>query len=392
MASLAIAVVTSINGVAALHTRILQEQVFADYYDDCPQKFNNKTNGISHRRWLLYSNPQLRGLLDKTIGTEYHTRPQALERLMLFVEDKKIQEEFMAIKRQRKQILADYISREMKISINVDSLFDVQAKRLHAYKRQLLNILQVIYQYRRLKSDPDYRPVPRTYIFAAKAAPAYVFAKAVIKLINKVALVIAKDEEVNDILQVVFIPNYCVSIAEILLNAADVSQQISTAGKEASGTGNMKFMMNGAITLGTLDGANVEIDELVGRDNDVIFGLNEAEVRDLMANGYDVWEEYNSHQELQGIVDSLVDGSWAAPDEFKVIYDELMYGHDEYLVLKDFWAYVAAQEKIDKLYQDKSRWAKMALVNIAKSGFFSSDRTIAEYAKKIWDIQEVTME
>ena len=392
MASLAIVAAKSINGVAKLHSQILKKQLFKDYYKDTPEKFNNKTNGISHRRWLLYSNPELVGLLDKTIGTDYHKNADALELLLPFVDDVKIQDEFMAVKKARKRRLAEYVFREMGIKINIDSIFDVQAKRLHAYKRQLLNVMYIIYLYQKFKKDADFKIIPRTFFFAAKAAPAYVFAKGVIKLINSVAEVIAKDEVVSKYIQVVFIPNYRVTVAEILMNAADVSQQISTAGKEASGTGNMKFMMNGAITLGTLDGANIEIDELVGSDNDVIFGLNEQEVRDTLLQGYNPWDQYDNDEELREVLDSFIDGTWAKADEFKSLFDELMYGNDEYLLLKDFKAYVNAQKKTEELYSDQRVWAKMALINIAKSGFFSSDRTIKQYAKEIWDIEQITLD
>ena len=389
MANLAIITATSVNGVAELHTKILTDQLFANYYKDTPEKFNNKTNGITHRRWLLYSNPQLTALLDKTIGNSYHRNPEALNKLLEHVNDEKIQSEFLKIKRIRKQFLADYVYKELGIKLNVDSIFDVQAKRLHAYKRQLLNIFYVIYLYQRLKEDKDFKVFPHTFIFAAKAAPSYVFAKEVIKLINEVGRVINADEDVNKYLCVVFIPNYQVSLAEILTSAADVSEQISTAGKEASGTGNMKFMMNGAITLGTLDGANVEINELAGKGNNVIFGLTEQEVRETRENEYQAWDVYNEDEELKAVVDSLVNNTWLTSNEFKIIYDELMYGNDEYLVLKDFRAYLEAHEVIATLYQDKARWAKMALVNIAQSGYFSSDRTIKEYVRDIWKIEKI---
>ena len=389
MANLAIVAATSVNGVAELHTKILTDQLFANYYHDTPEKFNNKTNGISHRRWLLYSNPQLTKLLDKTIGKEYHNDPEALDKLMDHVDEEKIQREFLEIKKERKVILADYISKKLRIKLNVDSIFDVQAKRLHAYKRQLMNIFYVIYLYQRLKENREYKIIPQTFIFAAKAAPSYVFAKAVIKLINEVAKVINADDEVNKYLKVVFIPNYQVSLAEILTTAADVSEQISTAGKEASGTGNMKFMMNGAITLGTLDGANVEINDLAGEENNVIFGLTEEEVRETRENEYQAWDIYNEDEELKAVVDSLVNNTWILSNEFKVIFDELMYGNDEYLVLKDFRTYVEAHKKIQTLYQDKRKWAKMALTNIARSGYFSSDRTIREYTEDIWKIEKI---
>lgn len=389
MAYLAIVTAISVNGVATLHTEILKQQVFAEFYQDNGGKFNNKTNGISHRRWLLYSNPELTRLLDKTIGIKYHQDPQMLIDLLEFVDNKEVQRDFLKVKQIRKEKLADFVRKELGVELNINSIFDVQAKRLHAYKRQLLNVMNIIYLYQCLKNDPNLTIEPRTFIFAAKAAPAYTFAKAVIKLINSVGEVIAKDQRVSKFIQVVFIPNYRVSVAEILMNAADVSEQISTAGKEASGTGNMKFMMNGAITLGTLDGANVEIDELVGSDNDVIFGMNEQQVRDTWLHGYSAWDYYNENEQLKMVIDSLIDGSWGDINEFKIIYDELMYRNDEYLLLKDFEAYVKAQKKVEQLYQDRNLWARICLINIAKSGYFSSDRTIEQYAQEIWHIDKI---
>ncbi len=389
MANLAVVGSFSVNGVAALHTDIIKRDLFGDFVKLWPNKFNNKTNGITHRRWLLYSNPQLRNLLDEVIGPEYQSNPALLENLMAHVDNTEIQERFMAIKKERKAILAALIKKETGIEIDTNSIIDVQAKRLHAYKRQLLNILHVMYLYQRMKEDKSFRITPHTFVFAAKAAPAYVFAKAVIKLINSVANVVNNDPEIDGMLKVVFIPNYSVSIAEKLMNAADVSEQISTAGKEASGTGNMKFMMNGALTLGTLDGANVEIDGLVGRENDVIFGCTVEEVARLKPT-YSSWTLYNSDQRIRKVVDSLTNGTWSNNvDEFKSIYADLMYNNDEYFVLQDFDAYVKAQEEVERRYQDRSAWARMCLVNIAKSGFFSSDRTIKQYADEVWNIKPV---
>jgi glycogen phosphorylase len=388
MANLAIVGAFSVNGVAKLHTEILITGIMKDFYKLMPQKFNNKTNGITHRRWLLYSNPQLKNLLDETIGEDYAYDPELLEKLMDHVDDKEVQKKFMAVKRERKVILAKYIKKTLNIDVDVDSIFDVQAKRLHAYKRQLLNVLHIISITREIDTDPTFAMTPRTFIFAAKAAPAYYFAKKVIKLIHSVAKKINDDPKYNKFLKVVFIPNYNVSIAEILMNASDVSEQISTAGKEASGTGNMKFMMNGAITLGTLDGANVEIDELIGRDYDVIFGLTVDDIEALHTKGYDAWKQYNANPKLKSAVDSLIDGTFEPNrEEFKVIFDELMYRNDEYFLLADFDAYVEAQKEVERRYLDKNYWAKMCLVNIAKSGFFSSDRTIRQYADEIWHIR-----
>lgn len=393
MANLAIIGSHSVNGVAALHSQILINDVFKNQYAIEPYKFNNKTNGITHRRWLVYSNPELKALLDKTIGDSYVNHSQDLEKLMNFVDDANVQQEFLDLKLKRKQILADYIKQVTGIVVDINSIFDVQAKRLHAYKRQLLNVMHIIYLYQRMKEDPNFRIYPRTFIFAAKAAPAYTFAKKVIQLIHSIAEKVNNDPEIAPYMKVVFIPNYGVSIAEILMNAADVSEQISTAGKEASGTGNMKFMMNGAITLGTLDGANVEIVERVGYDNAFIFGLKVEEVETMKrAHSYNVWDYYNHLPHLKKIVDSLIDGTWSQNrEEFKIIYDELMFKNDEYFLLADFDAYQTTQSRVRDYYADRNRWARMCLINIAKSGYFSSDRTIEEYVRDIWHLNKITL-
>ena len=391
MAHLAIAGSFSVNGVAALHTKILMEQEMKDFNDLYPTKFNNKTNGITHRRWLAYSNPQLSTLVTETIGDEWVKHPEQLEKLMEYVDDSIVQGKFLNVKQQRKQVLADYIKEHNGIEVDTNSIFDIQVKRLHAYKRQLLNIMHVIYLYQELKNNPDFKMHPRTFIFGAKAAPAYYFAKKVIKLINSVADVVNNDPATKDVLKVVFIENYGVTIAEKIMPAADVSEQISTAGKEASGTGNMKFMMNGAITVGTLDGANVEMAERVGDDNIVIFGLKDYEVNELRQHGrYSAWNYYNNNPKIKRVVDSLVDGTFhPSRDEFRMIFDELMNRNDEYFLFADFESYVQAHQKVDGLYQDKNKWAKICLVNIAKSGFFSSDRTIEEYVRDIWKLERV---
>lgn len=375
------------NGVAKIHSEILKEDVFHDFYQLKPEMFQNKTNGITPRRWMMYCNPELRQLLDGTIGTSYRSDYQDFEELMKYVNDSKIQEQFLETKQKRKQILADYIQEKTGIEVDPTSIFDTQAKRLHAYKRQLLNILQVIYRYQRIKSDPNYTMYPHTYIFAAKAAGSYVFAKKVIKLINCVAKVVNQDPDVRGMLKVVFLPNYNVSMAEVLVPGTDVSEQISTAGKEASGTGNMKFMMNGAITIGTLDGANVEIDNLVGRENDVIFGHTVEELNEMKYH-YNSRDYFEQDERLKRAMLSLIDGTWTGnPDDFRLIFSEISTKNDEFFVLADFAAYIEAQEKIEQLYQDRHNWAKMCLVNIAKSGYFSSDRTIKEYAEEIWGIE-----
>lgn len=390
MAHLAIAGSHSVNGVAALHTKILTEDVMKDFYDIMPEKFNNKTNGITHRRWLMYSNPQLTRLLDETIGTSWKKEPQELSKLMDYVNDNDVKDAFLNVKRKRKEILADYIRKTCHIEVDLNSIFDVQAKRLHAYKRQLLNVLHIIYLYNQLKENPSFTMYPRTFIFAAKAAPSYVFAKKVIKLINCLADKINQDPDISKYMKVVFIPNYGVSIAEILMNAADVSEQISTAGKEASGTGNMKFMMNGALTLGTMDGANVEIVEKVGFADTEIFGLQAEEVAKLKyENSYNVWDVYNQDVEIKKIMDSLMGTEFSEVEgDFASIFEEVMNKNDEYLVLKDFWAYHQAQCNVEQRYKKRDAWATMCLKNIACSGYFSSDRTIEEYVRDIWHLSK----
>lgn len=387
MASLSVVGSHSINGVAKIHSDIIKNDVFKDFVRMYPERFNNKTNGITHRRWLLYSNPQLTKLLDETIGTAYHKDFDKIIDLMEHVDDEKLQTRFLQVKRERKVILADYIKKTCGVDINPDSIFDVQAKRLHAYKRQLLNVFHIIYLYQRLKSDPNFKIYPRTFIFAAKAAPAYTFAKQVIKLINRIGMIVNNDPSINQMLKVVFIPNYNVSIAEILMNAADVSEQISTAGKEASGTGNMKFMMNGAITLGTLDGANVEIDQLVGRGNDVIFGLTVEQIKEIKTY-YNYNNYLNNDARLRDIYESLRNGPWVKDiNDYRKIYEDLSFNNDEYMLFADFDSYESAQREIERRYLDRAGWARSCLINIAKSGYFSSDRTIREYCDEIWHIK-----
>lgn len=389
MANLSIVGSFSVNGVAKLHSEILVNDLFKDFYKLYPEKFNNKTNGITHRRWLLHTNPELVDLLSKTIGNGFKHDISKIADLMDHVDDPKVQEAFLEVKKKRKIALSNYLKKHYDIELDENSIFDVQAKRLHAYKRQLLNVMHIIYLYKRILDDPNFVMPKTTFIFGAKAASSYYFAKKVIKLINCVAKVIDQDERASRFLKVVFIPNYRVTIAEKLMNAADVSEQISTAGKEASGTGNMKFMMNGALTLGTLDGANVEIAELVGRDNIVIFGLTEEEVVNLKRSHYDAYRYYREDGRLREIIELLQNGTFSNErDDFKVIVDELLINGDEYMLMADFDAYVKAHEKINELYSDKHAWAKKCLINIAKSAYFSSDRTIDDYAKEIWHIEK----
>lgn len=389
MAHLAAATVFSINGVAKIHTQILKDDVMKDFYHLFPEKFNNKTNGITPRRWLLYSNPQLTQLLTDTIGPEFKEDISNLSRLNQYISDQNLIDRFKAVKHQRKQILAEYIKKVTDIDVDVNSIFDVQAKRLHAYKRQMMNCMHIIDLYQRIKSDNSFTMHPVTFIFSAKAAPSYVFAKKVIELINTLAQLINNDPQVNKYMKVVFIPNYCVSIAEILMNAADVSEQISTAGKEASGTGNMKLMMNGAITLGTLDGANVEIRQCVGDDNIVIFGNTVEQLQRLRENGYSAIDLYKNDLVIKRILDSLVDGTICNVN-FKEILDEIIYRNDEFFLLADYHQYEKAHKYINDLYRDNNDlFVQKCLVNIANSAYFSSDRTIGDYNNDIWHLDRV---
>lgn len=389
MATLAVVGSHAVNGVARLHTEILKNDCMRDLYQIYPDKFQNKTNGITHRRWLLYSNPQLTQLLSETIGDEFIHNPQALEKLLDYTDDSDVQKKFLAVKQLRKNILADFIFRETGIEIDPASIIDVQAKRLHAYKRQLLNALHIIYLMQQIDTNPEFTMVPTTFIFGAKAAPSYYFAKKVIELINRLQEIVNYDEKYSRFFKVVFIPNYRVSVAELLINASDVSEQISTAGKEASGTGNMKFMMNGALTLGTLDGANVEIDELVTREHDVIFGRTVAEL-EIIRPAYRVTDKLAADPLISKVLYALADGYLSEyHEQFKPLYDEIIYKNDEYFLLEDFNAYRDAHLEIQRRYQDRQGWAKSCLVNIAKSGFFASDRTISEYAQDIWNLKSI---
>ena len=392
MTNLAIYASFSVNGVAKLHTEILKNETFKEFYSLFPEKFNNKTNGVTQRRWLMYSNPQLSDLIDSKIGEGWKTNMEnEIIKFKPYATDKKVKDKFLAIKHDNKVALAKYIKEKMNIDVDVDSIFDVQVKRLHAYKRQLMNIFHVIYLYNRIKSDPNFKMYPRTFIFGAKAAPSYVYAKKIIQLIISVADVVNNDPQVNKFIKVIFMENYGVSLAEKIIPAADVSEQISTASKEASGTSNMKFMMNGAITLGTLDGANVEIRDFVGDDNCVIFGLTSEQVLNYYAHGgYSAWDEYYNNPIAHEIMDSLRNGPWVTkPDKFNLIFDEIMNNNDCYFILKDLPAYIEAQRKIEKLYLDRDKWAEMCLINIASSGFFSSDRTINDYVRDIWHLDKI---
>ena len=391
MAHLAIAGSYSVNGVAALHTKILEERELKDFYEMRPEQFNNKTNGITQRRFLLHANPLLANWITDKIGDEWITNLSHLKKLKVYVNDEKCQHEFMNIKYQNKIRLAKYIKEHNNVDVDPRSIFDVQVKRLHEYKRQLLNILHVMHLYNRLKTEPEFDMYPRTFIFGAKASAGYKRAKLIIKLINSVADVVNNDASIEGKIKVVFIENYRVSNAEIIFAAADVSEQISTASREASGTGNMKFMLNGAPTLGTMDGANVEIVEEVGIENAFIFGLSAEEVMKYeREGGYNPMDIYNNNQAVRRVLTQLIDGTYAPddPDRFRDLYDSLTK-EDVYFILKDFDSYAEAQQKVDKAYQDEKGWAKMAMLNTACAGKFSSDRTIEEYAKEIWKLKKV---
>lgn len=392
MAYLAIVGSHSVNGVAKLHTEILKDQELKDFYDIFPERFNNKTNGITQRRWLMHCNMRLTNLINESIGDNWITDLSKIKSLENFANDKSFLERLMHVKHENKIALASFISSSMNITIDPSSIIDVQIKRLHEYKRQLLNVLHILDLYNRLKLNPNLDVIPRTFIFSAKAAASYHRAKLIIKLINSVANVINNDKTIDGRLKVLFIPNYSVSLAEKLIPAADVSEQISTASKEASGTGNMKFMLNGALTIGTLDGANVEISEEVGDENIFIFGLKADEVIDLYKqNNYNPWDIYNMNSDIRTVLTQLINDT--LHENFREIYDSLLNGTnsraDEYFILKDFDSYKAAQQKVNDCYANKNGWAKSSLVNIANSGKFSSDRTISEYANEIWNLKSI---
>ncbi len=397
MANLAIVAGFSVNGVAKLHTEILKNQELADFYQMMPEKFNNKTNGITQRRFLLHGNPKLAAWVTEKIGDEWITDLSKMDRLSVFLDDEKSQQEFMSIKYQNKVRLAEYIKNHNGIEVDPNSIFDVQVKRLHEYKRQLLNILHIMHLYNQLKKDPSMSFYPRTFIFGAKASAGYRRAKAIIKLINSVGEVINNDTSIKGKIKVVFIENYRVSNAELIFAAADVSEQISTASKEASGTGNMKFMLNGAPTLGTMDGANVEIVEEVGQENAFIFGLSSQEVIDFEHNGqYDPKDIYNMDGDVRAVLTQLIDGTYSRqdPELFRELYNSLLERDgdtpaDQYFILKDFRSYEAAQKEVEKAYKDEKKWAKMAMTQVAKVGKFSSDRTIQEYVDDIWHLDKV---
>ena len=393
MANMCLATCFAVNGVSKLHTDILVSDIFADYYRLDTGRFHAITNGITFRRWISNCNPDLADLITKTIGKKWLKDSEELKKLANFAKDKEFQAKFDAIKRANKEKLAQYIKENNGIDVNPDSIFDVQSKRLHEYKRQLMNVLHIMAEYNRLKANPSLEYYPKTYIFAAKAAPGYARAKLIIKLINTIADVINNDQSIGGKIKVVFLENYSVSIAEKLIVAADISEQISTAGKEASGTGNMKFMLNGAITIGTLDGANVEMLEQVGSDNIYIFGLTADEVaaRLRFNDNSEVQTIYANNGELRQVLNDLLDCPFTQNSQiFRDLYQTLMYGDygyaDNYMVVRDFEAYMDTHQELSALYADREKWLEKAIMNTAMSGFFSSDRTIKEYNDKIWKL------
>jgi phosphorylase, glycogen/starch/alpha-glucan family len=397
MAHLAIIGGHAVNGVAALHTEILKKQELRDFYEMYPEKFSNKTNGITQRRWVYHANPELAKWITAHIGDQWLTDLSKLEKLAVYADDKQAQAEFMAIKRHNKERLAKYVLKHNGIKLNVDSIFDVMVKRLHEYKRQLMNILHVMYLYNQIKDHPEMEFYPHTFIFGAKAAAGYKTAKLTIKLINNVAEVINNDPTIQDKIKVVFIEDYKVSSAEVIIPAADFSEQISTASKEASGTSNMKLMVNGALTMGTMDGANVEIVQEVGAENAFIFGMSSDEVIALEHNNeYRPMDIFNNDQEIRRVLMQLVNGFYSPedPELFRPLYDSLLNTNesdraDRYFILKDLRAYMKAQEEAVKKFQDEEWWARAAILNTAHAGKFSSDRTIEEYAKDIWGLDKI---
>jgi starch phosphorylase len=383
----------SVNGVAELQSRLLKERVFRDFYEMWPAKFNNKTNGVTPRRFMRLANPALSELISSKIGQEWLTDLDQLERLEAFVDDPEFGRTWRQVKQENKKALTEIVRQKTGIELDPNSIFDIMAKRLHEYKRQLLKALHIVTLYNRLKANPELEMAPRTFIFGAKAAPGYHMAKLIIKLINSIAEVVNNDADVRGRLKVVFLPNFNVSLAEKIYPAADVSEQISLAGKEASGTGNMKFALNGAVTVGTLDGANIEIRERVGEENFFLFGLTTEEVFALKESNYDPMAYYNNNAELKAAVDSIAAGDFTNGDMALVrpIVDSLLY-HDEYLLLIDYESYVKSQDALAEAYQDKDRWTRMSILNVARCGFFSSDRTIRQYAEEIWNVKPVEVE
>ncbi len=391
MAHLAMAGSHSINGVAALHTEIIKRELFRDFYEEFPEKFNNKTNGITQRRWLLVSNPGLAGLITDTLGDDWITNLPVLEQLQSSADDAEFQQAWQEVKRANKVRLAEYIHEQQGIEINPDSLFDCQIKRIHEYKRQLLNVLHVITLYNRIKAHPENNYPPRTVIFAGKAAPGYAMAKRIIRLMHAVGETVNSDPDIGDRLKVVFLADYSVTLAQKIIPAADLSEQTSLAGMEASGTGNMKFALNGALTIGTLDGANIEIMEEVGEENIFIFGLTADEVAETRKSGYDPRQFYEENPELHQTIDMIASGHFspADPDLFQPVVRSLLEQDDRYMLLADYADYIGQQDQVNAEYQDPHLWTRKSILNAAHMGKFSSDRTIRQYAEEIWEVKPV---
>jgi len=394
MSHLAIVGSHKVNGVAQIHTELMKQTIFADFHRFYPDKFVNMTNGITPRRWLNQANPALAKIISEHIGCDWIKDLKQLQQLSALAEDEGFCAKFSTAKRLNKVRLADFLQKNHKISVNVDSLFDVQIKRIHEYKRQLLNLLHVLTLYNRIRHKPDADYVPRTVFFGGKSAPGYAMAKLIIKLINDVGDIVNHDPLVRDRLKVVFVPNYNVSSAEIIIPAADLSEQISTAGTEASGTGNMKLALNGALTIGTLDGANVEIRDEVGEDNIFIFGLTTEEVAAIRQAGYNPWDYYHANQELREVIDMIGSGFFSLddPTRFKPVVASLLEQGDYYLLLADYASYIACQQRVENAYRNQKEWVRKAILNVANMGKFSSDRTIMQYAEKIWGANQVTVE
>ncbi|MCG8306583.1 MAG: glycogen/starch/alpha-glucan phosphorylase [Cytophagales bacterium] len=390
MAHLACVGSSAINGVAALHTDLLKSGILKDFYELWPEKFSNKTNGVTPRRWVVLNNLKLADLISKKIGNAWVKDLYKLKELEKFAKDKTFQKEWRQCKRSVKEYLSKYIKSHLGVDVHPESMFDILVKRIHEYKRQHLKVLHIITLYNRIKENPDIDLVPRTFIFGGKAAPGYFMAKLIIKLINSVADIINNDPDVKNLLKVVFIPNFNVKTSQHIYPAADLSEQISTAGKEASGTGNMKFTMNGAITIGTLDGANIEIREQVGEENFFLFGLQTKEVYKMKAEGYNPHGYYESNCDLRKVLEMIRTGFFSPdnPDLFKPIFDALVF-HDEYMLLADYQSYIDCQDRVDEVYRDESKWTEMSILNVARSGKFSSDRTIKEYCEDIWKVKPV---
>lgn len=390
MAHLACVGSHAINGVAALHTELLKEDVLKDFYELYPEKFNNKTNGVTPRRWLLMSNPKLANLITDKVGKNWVKQLTDLKGLEAYVDDPNFKQQWLEVKQANKEQLARYIRQHNGVEVNPNSIFDIQVKRIHEYKRQLMNALHIIALYQRIKANPELDIVPRTFIFGGKAAPGYHTAKLIIKLINSVAAVVNNDPDVKNRIKVVFLADFNVSLGQIVYPAADLSEQISTAGKEASGTGNMKFALNGALTIGTLDGANIEIRRAVGEENFFLFGMTAQEVMKLKAEGYKPWEVYQANSELKGVIDAIRAGVFSPddPHRFDSLVDSLL-NHDPFMLLADFQSYAECQQQVDKAYRDRDHWLTMSILNTARTGIFSSDRTIQQYCEEIWGVEPI---